>query len=283
MAWTIDGKAVARVGDLTVCPRCKGIFAITTGAPDVHMFGHAVARQDDLTACGARLIASGNSAWWDTDTNRTDDFFGGENALVEDSRSRRAGSPVDMSRLPGESGCRGGGACREKLNTMDVVERFRVLQQSQPALNIYALVDGLQYEQHFGRRITRRHGLNRSIWKHPGRAAGLCRALAGRYPEGAGTGRDCSSWSNVCLRSPGADHRRRPGGTGVNSCNSSSMRSCRMEGSGHSTGFHDPRVLGNLVHTLHAEQRAHFFFLVEEWHFYLRRPPRLDGEAQCSR
>jgi hypothetical protein len=65
MTWEVYGKAVARVGDLTVCPKCKGVFAITTGADDLTGFGQAVARHGDKTACGATLIAGQSSAWWD--------------------------------------------------------------------------------------------------------------------------------------------------------------------------------------------------------------------------
>jgi uncharacterized Zn-binding protein involved in type VI secretion len=68
MTWEVYGKAVARVGDLTVCPKCKGVFAITTGADDLTGFGQAVARHGDKTACGATLIAGQSSASWDNHT-----------------------------------------------------------------------------------------------------------------------------------------------------------------------------------------------------------------------
>ena len=58
LTFMIHGKPVARVGDQTVCPRCKGTFAITTGASDMFSLGPAVARHGDRTACGATLIAS---------------------------------------------------------------------------------------------------------------------------------------------------------------------------------------------------------------------------------
>ena len=35
MTFDINGKYVARVGDLTVCPKCKGVFAIKSGADDL--------------------------------------------------------------------------------------------------------------------------------------------------------------------------------------------------------------------------------------------------------
>ena len=72
LTWTVYDKAVARVGDLTVCPKCKGTFAITTGADDLTGFGQAVARQGDKTACGATLIATQASAWWDDQSDQGD-------------------------------------------------------------------------------------------------------------------------------------------------------------------------------------------------------------------
>lgn len=53
----IYGRPAARVGDQVSCPLCKKIGRIVTGAPT--MFdGQSIARHDDLTDCGAKLIAS---------------------------------------------------------------------------------------------------------------------------------------------------------------------------------------------------------------------------------
>ena len=50
MTWLIYDKPVARVGDLTVCPKCKGTFAITEGADDLTGFGQGgqARRQDGM-------------------------------------------------------------------------------------------------------------------------------------------------------------------------------------------------------------------------------------------
>ena len=66
---TFDGKPVARVGDMTVCPKCKGVFAITCGAGDVISNGQAMARQGDSTACGASLVATQAVSTWDSKTS----------------------------------------------------------------------------------------------------------------------------------------------------------------------------------------------------------------------
>lgn len=55
--YDIYGKKVARVGDKVSCPQCNGTFPIVSGAADV-MSGQIVARQDDQTSCGAKLIAT---------------------------------------------------------------------------------------------------------------------------------------------------------------------------------------------------------------------------------
>lgn len=70
LTWTIYDKAVARVGDLTVCPKCKGTFPITEGAGDLNGFGQPAARQGDKTACGATLIATQSLASWDQNSEQ---------------------------------------------------------------------------------------------------------------------------------------------------------------------------------------------------------------------
>jgi uncharacterized Zn-binding protein involved in type VI secretion len=65
MTFYIHGKCAARVGDFTVCPKCKGVFPIKTGAADlVDGEGRGYARHMDETACGARLISSQITTTW---------------------------------------------------------------------------------------------------------------------------------------------------------------------------------------------------------------------------
>lgn len=56
-SYRIYGRNVARVGDQVNCPRCKGVFPIVTGALTVTS-RQPIARHDDVTSCGAKLIAS---------------------------------------------------------------------------------------------------------------------------------------------------------------------------------------------------------------------------------
>ncbi|MGU7783303.1 PAAR domain-containing protein [Burkholderia sp. PU8-34] len=55
----VDGKAMARVGDMVTCPRCGGIYPIVTSKnPGFNLQGRAAAFDGDKTACGASLISS---------------------------------------------------------------------------------------------------------------------------------------------------------------------------------------------------------------------------------
>ncbi len=50
------GLAWARQGDMVSCPRCKGVFPITQGDPNLTSDGAAVAYDGCKVACGALLI-----------------------------------------------------------------------------------------------------------------------------------------------------------------------------------------------------------------------------------
>ena len=59
MTSTMQGKPIARSGDMTVCPKCKGTFPILKGnGIVVDAGGNTYARHMDKTACGANLLAS---------------------------------------------------------------------------------------------------------------------------------------------------------------------------------------------------------------------------------
>ena len=61
----ISGKYMARVGDLTVCRKCKGSFPIKAGPSDlVDGACKGYARHGDKTACGASLFASQMWSTW---------------------------------------------------------------------------------------------------------------------------------------------------------------------------------------------------------------------------
>ena len=56
---TVDGKAPARINDMTVCPiPGHGANPIVSGDSGTIVDGSPDARQGDMTGCGASLIAS---------------------------------------------------------------------------------------------------------------------------------------------------------------------------------------------------------------------------------
>lgn len=59
-ATDIDGKPVARVGDIVRCPKHgrNGETFIATGDPTCIIDGQSAARHGDKTSCGAILISS---------------------------------------------------------------------------------------------------------------------------------------------------------------------------------------------------------------------------------
>jgi uncharacterized Zn-binding protein involved in type VI secretion len=54
----VFGIAAALDGDMTVCPRCKGKFAIRPDGAGAKHEGRSYAYDNDVTACGAKLISS---------------------------------------------------------------------------------------------------------------------------------------------------------------------------------------------------------------------------------
>ena len=70
MTSDINGKCMARVNDMTVCPKCKGTFPITSGAEDMKDgAGNGYARHMDSTACGAKLISAQVTAYWSSESS----------------------------------------------------------------------------------------------------------------------------------------------------------------------------------------------------------------------
>lgn len=54
----VMGAEAALAGDATFCPRCRGNFAIKPDGEGARHNGRSYAYDNDLTACGAKLIAS---------------------------------------------------------------------------------------------------------------------------------------------------------------------------------------------------------------------------------
>lgn len=148
----------------------------------------------------------------------------------------------------------------------NVIERFQALRQHQEMLNLYALVDGFQYEQHTGQRIQHRRGINRPIFNgtedeplaHAGpwlidvtRADGEVSQLLELEQALPSV-----SWLITSIDIEGLSQLLQL-----------KLDTELPDGRKALLRFYDPRTLGNLYHTMDAAQRTEFFHLVEEWHF----------------
>jgi uncharacterized Zn-binding protein involved in type VI secretion len=58
----VMGKLAALEGDMSICPQCKGKFALKPDGAGAKHEGKSYAYHDDLTECGARLISSLSSS-----------------------------------------------------------------------------------------------------------------------------------------------------------------------------------------------------------------------------
>jgi uncharacterized Zn-binding protein involved in type VI secretion len=54
----VMGRDAALAGDMTFCPKCKGNFPVKPDGAGARHGGRAYAYENDVTACGAKLIAS---------------------------------------------------------------------------------------------------------------------------------------------------------------------------------------------------------------------------------
>ena len=54
----VMGKVAALSGDMTQCPKCKGVFAIKPDGAGAKHAGRSYAYHDDVTECGAKLLTS---------------------------------------------------------------------------------------------------------------------------------------------------------------------------------------------------------------------------------
>ncbi len=54
----VMGLEAALSSDMTICPRCKGQFPIKADGAGAKHVGTPYAYENDVTACGAKLIAS---------------------------------------------------------------------------------------------------------------------------------------------------------------------------------------------------------------------------------
>jgi len=149
---------------------------------------------------------------------------------------------------------------------MDVQHRYEQLLAARPELRLYALVDGLQYRQHTGHDVPTDAQLNRALFDGTEDAA---LAHAGPWlfdvshrPDLIGTfaaletALPSVSWLICALDLQGLAQLLQL-----------KLHARLANGKSALLRFYDPRVLGNLFTVMTAQQKAEFFFLIDEWHF----------------
>lgn len=149
---------------------------------------------------------------------------------------------------------------------IDVITRFQDRLQNGAALNLYALVDGFQYEQHTGRRLEHRPGINRPIFlgteDEPLAHAGPWLVDTVKAPD------QIQALYELEQALPSVSWLM----TSIDLEGLSQLLQLKLDGElpdGRKVlvRFYDPRVLGNLFQTMSAEQKAAFFHLIDEWLF----------------
>ncbi|PAJ83937.1 PAAR domain-containing protein [Burkholderia ubonensis] len=101
---TVDGKALALLGTMVSCPKCGGIFPIVNVKRELNMTfgGVPVASDGDMTACGATLIASQNTATASPTSGSGGSVGGGKSVLAQHDGAYRGRFQLvdDQTRAP---------------------------------------------------------------------------------------------------------------------------------------------------------------------------------------
>jgi hypothetical protein len=149
---------------------------------------------------------------------------------------------------------------------LDVQERFLALAERRSELRWYALVDGYQFEQHTGDRPQPTPCVNRALFQgtedEPLAHAGPWLYDLAKCPELIDDlavmeqALPAVSWLMTAMDLEGLAQFLQL-----------KLDAVLPDGRKVLIRFYDPRVLGNLIKVMDVEQRAEFFFLIEEWHF----------------
>lgn len=148
---------------------------------------------------------------------------------------------------------------------MDVAERLAQLRTRNPALRLYALVDGLQYETYRGERLDDRHGFASLFHGTPdGSLAHAGPWLVDVETVDKGVTADLARLereapSVTWLISETDQH-------GLVQLLQLQLDARLPDGRIALVRFWDPRVLTELAHVLTPEQRETFFAHIHEWH-----------------
>ncbi|KVU89109.1 PAAR domain-containing protein [Burkholderia ubonensis] len=101
---TVDGRPLALLGTMVSCPKCGGIFPIVNVKRELNMTfgGVPVATDGDMTACGAALIASQNTATASPTSGAGGPVGGGKSVVAQNDGPNRGRFQVvdDNTRRP---------------------------------------------------------------------------------------------------------------------------------------------------------------------------------------
>ncbi|MEQ6352784.1 DUF4123 domain-containing protein [Ralstonia pseudosolanacearum] len=164
---------------------------------------------------------------------------------------------------------------------LDVAERLAQLHARNPALRLYGLVDGLQYEIHRGERLDDRQGFASLFHGTPDSAL----AHAGPWLF------DVDAAGNGVTADMARLEREAPSVTwlisgtdlhGLAQLLRLQLDARLPDGRIALVRFWDPRVLADLVNVLSPNQRETFFAHIHEWHL-LRNGERVHiGRARAD-
>lgn len=148
----------------------------------------------------------------------------------------------------------------------DVMVRYAALEEADPALQLYALVDGLQFETFAGQSIQPRNGVRRALFAGtedaPLAQAGpwliAMREAQAELPQlvELERARPAVSWLITAMDLDG-----------LALVLQLKLDAEMPDGKKALLRFYDPRVLFNLFNIMTHEQRVDFFGHIEEWHF----------------
>lgn len=148
----------------------------------------------------------------------------------------------------------------------DVLSRFLGLAEKRRELRLYALLDGLQHEQHIGQRLQHLAGINRALFDDTDDAplahAGPWLYDVSQHPQHIDAfaalekARPAVSWLVTAMDLEGLAQYLRL-----------KLDAELPDGRQVLVRFYDPRVLGHLFTVMDTEQRTQFFHLIDEWHF----------------
>ncbi|CAJ9994395.1 bacteriophage GP29 protein [Burkholderia pseudomallei] len=104
MTNTVDGKALALLGDMVSCPRCGGLYPIVKIKAGLNMtfHGRPVVTEGDVSACGATLIASQGTATASPTSGAGAPVGGGKSVVAQNDGPNRGRFQVvdDNTRRP---------------------------------------------------------------------------------------------------------------------------------------------------------------------------------------